>query len=90
MAKTFVLSDGTGPVAAGDLEALKVRAEKMVTAIVGATTFKWETVEETDDDERNNRLQLHRKSGASDRWIYVKTYIDEVALVAAKKKPAGA
>lgn len=87
--KTYVLSTEAGPVAAGDLDALKARGEKMVTEIVGATTFRWEKVEEAEDVEQDNRLRLFRKNSASGKWIHVRTYIEEVPLLV-DKNPAGA
>jgi hypothetical protein len=87
-AKTYVLSSGSGPIAAGDLDALKARAEKSITGITGDNEYKWEKVEES-EDEPSTRLGLHRRNRTSGRWIYVKNFIDEVPVVADKKK-AGA
>jgi hypothetical protein len=84
-AKTHVLWASGGPVAAGDLDALKGRAEKMLTKIVGATQYKWEPVEKGEDDDWDNRLVLTRKAGP-DRWIQMPYFIDEVPVLAKGSK----
>jgi hypothetical protein len=87
--KTHVLWASKGPIAAGDLDTLKVRAEKMVTAIVGATEYRWDQVEKVEDDDPENRLSLYRKNTSASTWINLPYFIDEVPVVAPKKK-AGA
>jgi hypothetical protein len=88
-ARTYVLWASDGPVAAGDLDALKSRAEKTVTKIVGDTQYKWEPVEKGEDDDWDNRQALHRRSNATGSWLQMQYFIDEVTVLAAKKK-AGA
>ncbi|MFI2616602.1 hypothetical protein [Streptomyces sp. NPDC018584] len=78
--KTYVLwSSDKGPIAAGDLHPLKLRAERLITDIVGTTQLQWEPVEQTEETGPDNRVALHRKvHGIGGRWINVKLFIDEV------------
>lgn len=89
MAKTYVLWASKGPIEAGDLDALKARAEKLVTKVVGQSDMKWEPVEKVEDDDPDNRLSLHRRNQSSRSWISLPYFIDEVPVAVAKKK-AGA
>lgn len=85
---THVLSVHTGPIATGDLDALKAFAEKRVAKIVGvATEFKWEPAEKGEDGLPEDRLELHRTMCG--RWIDVGCFIDEVPRLAPTRK-AGA
>ncbi|MFF1701243.1 hypothetical protein [Streptomyces sp. NPDC058252] len=84
--KAYVLWTRRGPVAVGDLDALKVRAEKMATKIVGDTQYKWEPVAVGEDDDWASHLGMHRRSQATGRWLQMPYIIDEVPVVATKKK----
>lgn len=85
--KMYVLwSSDKGPIAVGDLHPLKMRAERMITDIVGTTQFKWEPVEQAKDTDPDNRLALHRKAHGKDgRWINVRHFIDQVPRLTEKQ-----
>ncbi|MFE9833955.1 hypothetical protein ACFYP4_02230 [Streptomyces sp. NPDC005551] len=85
--KMHVLSTGDGPLGVGSLDELKKHAEKLLTSIVGATKFKWERVENSEDDEPKERLALHRWMAT--RWGNVQYYIDEVPVLGGTKKGEG-
>lgn len=80
-AKTYVLWSSKGPVAAGDLDAVKARGEKMLKDLTTSTRFKWEPVE-----EHPGRLALHRWVDMTSDWINVQQYLDEVPTLTVNKK----